>query len=134
MLTAGCVRFNAAGRVIISLSGPVVAFNGGTPVNIDGAIVVEDNPPDAYVGGFGFKANQPICARQGLGNGTYIGGFARDSVGGLALALDEPITGYIAGIPVVADGRVAVVFEGPIPPIDTGAFSNGFSNGFDIGT
>jgi hypothetical protein len=67
--------------------------------------------------------NQPICTREIVPQ-SYEGGLGRDSVGRLALALLEPIAGFIAGIPVVADGRVAVAFDGPPPNIH--AFDNGF--------
>lgn len=128
MPTAGCMRFSPSGRIIVSLDGPVINFNGGTPTNVVGAVVVEDNPPDVFLGGYGFKNQGPICARAGIGDGSDYGGLARDSAGQLALATSEPITSYIAGMPVVADGRLAVEFEVP-PPTNRG-FNFGFDGGF----
>lgn len=123
MLIAGVMRFNAEGRVLISVGNPVVGFNGGTPVDEDGFVVTSVPPPDAYLGGLGYLESDDICARSSL-PAFFSGPFAMDSAGALALALTEPISHYVAGIPFVADGRVAVAFSGPP---DFHAFDSGFN-------
>lgn len=125
MPTAGCMRFSPEGRVYVTLLALPVAFNGGTPTAANGAVAVTQDDPEVFLGGFGYRGDDRICGREILPSGDYQGGLARDSAGGLALALTEPIESYIAGIPVVADGRVAVaILDPPLQP-------SGFDQGFD---
>ena len=128
MITAGCLSYNAEGRVLVSVGVPVINFNGGTPIAADGSVVVAEADPDVFLIGLGYKADGTICARDTSSISGYGGGLARDSVGGLALALTGPITDYTAGIPLVDDGRVAVAFTGVPPAFD--GYTNGFSDGF----
>jgi hypothetical protein len=124
MLTAGCMKLDAAGRVIIAVDGVPVAFNGGTPTTESGAMAAASGDPEVFLASLPYVNTGGICARDVPGE-VGQGGFARDSVGGLAFATAEPIAGYIAGIPVTADGRIAVSLEGP-PPVNTSGFDNGF--------
>jgi hypothetical protein len=126
MLTAGCMKLDAAGRVIITVDGVPVAFNGGTPITASGAMAAASANPEVFLASLPYVNNGAICARAVVPAGSgWSGGFARDSAGGLAFATAEPIAGYIAGIPVTADGRIAVSLEGP-PPVNTSGFDNGF--------
>lgn len=125
MLISGVLKFDAGGRVIIAPLSPVVAFNGGTPISDTGALSGSVLDPSLYLASLGYRTGGSICAREAPASGNDQGGLARDSVGALALALVEPIVGYIAGIPIVADGRMAVTFESPPPVV------GGFDVGFD---
>jgi hypothetical protein len=120
------MKFDAGGRVIISVEVPPVAFNGGTPITESGAISFASADPQVFLGSLGYVNAGAICARAVLPASDGQGGFGRDAAGGLAIATSEPIVGYIAGIPIVADGRIAVSIEGPPPPN-----TSGFTNGFD---
>jgi hypothetical protein len=124
MLIAGVMKLDAAGRVIAAVDGVPVAFNGGTPVTASGAIAAASTNPEVFLGSIGYITDGAICARNVAGQAGP-GGFARDSAGGLAYALTEPIAAYIAGIPVTTDGRIAISLEGP-PPVNTSGFDNGF--------
>lgn len=121
MLIAGVLRFSATGRVLITTSLPGLNFNGGTPISETGALAASAADPESFLAGLGYDENR-LCAREGVIDGDQ-GGLARTGVGSLALALTEPITGYIAGLPVTADGRLAVEFE---TPPETSAFTDGF--------
>ena len=126
MLTAGCMKLDAAGRVIIAIDGVPVAFNGGTPVTASGAMAAAAGSPDVFLASFGYVIDGAICARNiAPANPSGQGGFGRDSAGGLTFATLEPIASYIAGIPVTSDGRIAVTLEGP-PPVNTSGFDTGF--------
>lgn len=124
MITAGILRFSPEGRVVCTGEGAPVAFSGGVPVDATGALCISPSTPDIFLGGLGYRTSTRLCA--GINplapnNNQPLG---RDSVGGLALAETEPIAFYYAGIPLVADGRVAVFLETPI-------FISAFSLGYD---
>lgn len=123
MLTAGVLRFNAAGRVVCTGEDPPVDFSGGVPLSASGAVCLSPSTPDLFLGGIGYRNSTRLCgAVAPLVPGDQP--LARDAVGGLALAETEPITHYYAGIPLVADGRVAVFLEDPI-------FVSAFSLAYD---
>lgn len=124
MLNAGCLRFTASGRVACTGLGVPVFFSGGVPVDITGAVCFSPSTQDLYLAGIGYRTSTRICGDLGPLSG-FEGPFARSANGGLALAALEPITNYYAGIPLVADGRVAVEFETPIVP---SAFSFAFDD------
>lgn len=126
MLTAGCMKLDAAGRVLIAIDGVPVAFNGGTPVTESGAMAAASGNPEVFLASFGYVTDGAICARNIVPVSEGYGGFGRDSAGGLTFATAEPIASYIAGIPVTADGRIAVTVEGPPPPVNTSGFTSGF--------
>lgn len=121
MLIAGVLRFSATGRVLITASLPGRDFNGGTPIAETGALAASAGDPETFLAGIGYDESR-LCAREGTIVGDY-GGLARTGVGSLALALTEPIAGYIAGLPVTADGRLAVEFD---DPPESSAFTDGF--------
>lgn len=121
MLIAGVLRFSATGRVLIASGEPGVDFNGGTPVSGSGVLAGTAADPNAFLAGLGYEETR-LCAREGPVDGET-GGLARTGVGSLALALTEPITHYLAGLPLVADGRLAVEL---VAPVVTSAFTNGF--------
>jgi hypothetical protein len=128
VLIAGVMKLDAAGRVIVAIDGVPTAFNGGTPVTASGAVAMASGAPETFLGSLGYVSDGAICARQVVpADPSGQGGFARDSAGGLAIAVSEPIAAYIAGIPVVADGRVAVSLEGP-PPVNTSGFDAGYES------
>lgn len=108
MLTAGCLRFNAAGRVVsVPVGGVVVNFNGGTPTTSDGSLALSSQTPEAYLGGMGYRLDGKLCDT------------AVDAAGA--------IVSHNGGIPYTAAGKIAV---GAGPPVLLGAFSDGFSEGF----
>ena len=127
MITAGCLNFSPEGRVLVDVVNPPVTFSGGTPIAETGGVAVSGADPEVYLSGLGYMAEGAVCARQGSVSG-YDGGFARTGVGSLALATTEPIAYYQAGVPLVADGRVAVKIINPPPGLR--AFSDGYDAGY----
>lgn len=113
MINAGVMRFSPNGRVVVSDSTPPVVFSGGVPLDAAGAVCISPTAPDLYLAGLGYRTSTRLCA----GVSPLISGppspLGRDAVGGLALADTGPIAYYYAGIPLVADGRVAVFFDSP---------------------
>ena len=60
MLTAGMLKFDEYGRVVIS-GAPAVALNGGTPLAADGSPAsAVDTAPDAYLGAIGYTDDDRI--------------------------------------------------------------------------
>jgi hypothetical protein len=113
------------------LSDPVaVDFNGGTPTTATGSLAGSFGNPVSYTAGFGYTAGGNICARDVVPDG-FNGGIGRSSNGSIAFAVDPAIVGYTAGVPITADGRLAIEFEGP-PPDLQGAYDSSFDNAFDI--
>jgi hypothetical protein len=101
-------------------------FNGGTPM-LDGLLCLAELAPTEWIGGWSYVQNGRICAIQGLN--PVNGPFAQD--GQLTISVQNTgIAYYWCGLPFLANGRMAVSF-GVVPPPDTGAFSNAFSNAFD---
>lgn len=126
MLTAGVLKLNAEGRVLIALDSVMTDFNGGSPLRADGLLLGADAAvPEVYIEGFGYLGSGAICVRAlpPLGGGLIDP--LRDEIGNLALALTEPIVGFTAGCPIVADGRLACALAGP-PPLNLSAFTGGF--------
>lgn len=124
MLTAGVLRFNAAGRVVCTGEDPPVDFSGGVPLSATGAVCISPSAPDLFLGGLGYRNSTRLCAGISPVIPNPDNPLGRDSVGGLALAETEPITNYWCGIPLTADGRVAVFLEDPI-------FVSAFSLAYD---
>jgi hypothetical protein len=130
VLTSGVLKFDAEGRVILSASSPV-AFNGGTPIAVDGGLASEPGATaDVFIAGIGYTTDEkltdsdsPLLPQEGpLTN--------RD--GQLRISSDPPVVWY-AGLPLTAEGFLSVAPIGP-PVIGPGAFDQSFSNAFDNGS
>lgn len=121
MLVSGVLKFGATGRVICDGEGVPVDFCGGVPLDINGSVCISPSTPDLYLAGIGYRTSTRICAGTGVPS-NFDGPFPRDAVGGLSLAETGPIVGYYAGIPFVADGRIAVELLNP-PPVSAFSFA-----------
>lgn len=124
MLVSGCLSFGATGRVLVDLVNPPLYFNGGTPIASTGGVAVSLEDPDNFVSGIGYESPGDLCVRDQV-PAYHSSGFGRTAAGGLALDTTNPIVGYVYGIPVTADGRVAVEIIGPPPNL------SGFTDGFE---
>ena len=129
MLNHQLLKFDAEGRVILSLED-TIDFNGGTPVAADGGLAgAPDGTPDTFLGGIGYlnsgnltDSSSPLLPPGGILTGNN---------GQVRVSTALP-THWYAGLPMTADGRLAVS-PGITPPVDLGAFDQAFSNAFDIG-
>ena len=120
MLTAGMLKFDEYGRIVIS-GAPAVAFNGGTPVAADGSLAsAVDTAPDVYLGAIGYTADDritdsanPLLPPEGpMTNGDG------------QLAVDTSLPAYwYAGLLFTAAGRLSVSLGAP-PEVS--AFDNGY--------
>lgn len=124
MLNAGVLRFSPEGRVVCTGEGSPVIFSGGVPLDITGAVCVSPSAPDLFLEGLGYRNSTRLCAGVSPVISNPDNALGRDAVGGLALAETEPITQYYCGLPLTADGRVAVFLEAPI-------FVSAFSLAYD---
>lgn len=124
MLNAGVLRFSPEGRVVCTGEDPPVFFSGGVPTSATGAVCISPSTPDIFLEGLGYRNSLRLCAGVSPVIENPNQPLARDAVGGLALAEAEPIVQYYCGIPLTADGRVAVFLEDPI-------FVSAFSLAYD---
>ncbi len=134
MLNGNPIRRDALGRLLGVTPGVTVYFNGGTTMASLGDVQAVAWPvaPPTYVNGGLLYDNDghlvvdptsPIA-------GHVQGGLPVTANGALATeANGVPVT-FIAGIPISATGRVCSV--PPVAPTDFFAFSNAFSNAFDV--
>lgn len=131
MLTAGMLKFDPQGRVIISALPPV-QFNGGTPIAADGSLSTDAGGlPNLYLAAIGYltdgrltDSNNPLTPR---------GGPLTNNQGQIRISNGLPAIWY-AGLPLTAEGFLSVS-DGIIPPvIGPGAFDQGFDNAFDNGS
>lgn len=131
MLTAGVLKLDAQGRIIIS-AGPPVDFNGGTPIAADGGLATDaGGTADLFLAAIGYTnvgrltdSNNPLIGP---------GGPITNENGSLRVSFDPPAM-YYAGLPLTADGHLSIS-DGIIPPvIGPGAFDQGFDNAYDNGS
>ena len=128
MLTAGVLKFDEFGRIILSANAPV-SFNGGTPVAADGGLsAILGGDPDVFLAGIGYiapgyitNASNPLIPQAGL---------LTNDRGQIRASNDMPDHWY-AGLPLTVEGRLSI--SDVIPPIDEGAYNNAFDPSFDIG-
>lgn len=134
-LNIGPLRLSPNGDIYITnipvYTGPI-HFNGGTPVDDTGGLVIAPEAagytPDFFIGGLGYTEEGAIVTD---GFNPIIGhtnsGLPYTSVG-LAVSPNAPTSWAPGGIPLAPNGRVSVIDEVP-PPLVSG-FSDGFSLGF----
>lgn len=127
MITAGMLKFDPEGRVILSTSDPVT-YGGGTPIAADGGLSAAlDVVPDVFNNALGYfnngkltNSNNPLIPGAGV---------LSNRLGQVRISTELPAFWY-AGLPLTVDGHLAIS-PGVVPPPDEGAFSNAFSNAFD---
>ena len=102
MLTAGVLKFDLQGRILLS-SKPPVNFNGGTPTAADGGLAVAAGAtPQLFLAAIGYlnngaltDSNNPLVP-QGPGVAT-------NTLGQVRISTDPPVYWY-AGLPLTAQG------------------------------
>ncbi len=106
MLTAGVLKFDLQGRILLS-SKPPVNFNGGTPIAADGglAIAATGTAPERFLAAIGYlnngaltDSNNPLVP-QGPGVAT-------NTLGQVRISTDPPVYWY-AGLPLTAQGYLS---------------------------
>jgi hypothetical protein len=131
MLTAGVLRFDPQGRIIIS-AGPPVDFNGGTPIAADGGLsTAAGGVPDVFIAAIGYTnvgrltdSDNPLTPHTAP---------ITNELGQIRISFGLPAM-YYAGLPLTAEGFLSIS-DGIIPPvIGPGAFDQGFDNAFDNGS
>lgn len=128
MLTAGTLRFDPQGRIIVS-DDPVVHFNGGTPVTADGSLAAATGgTPELYYAAIGYLEDGRIT--DSTNPLVAVGGPLTNRDGQIRISNALPAYWY-AGLPLTADGHLSVS-PGILPP-DLGAFDDSFDDSFDIG-
>lgn len=128
MLIAGVLKFDPQGRIIASALPPV-DFNGGTPIAADGGLAAAPGAdPDVLLAAIGYLNNGAITDSDNPLVGH--GGPLTNPSGQLRISNGLPAY-YYAGLPLTADGFLAI--SPGAPPPDIGAFDDGFDNSFDIG-
>jgi hypothetical protein len=130
MLNHQLIKVDAEGRLRTTLELPVGTedFNGGTPTR-NGLLCIVDVDGLYFVNGLGYGQQQRICREQQpsvAGDNPFAG------EGGRLRATTLSPAFWLYGLPFGIDGRLSLAPpEGP-PPVDDGAFSNAFSNAFDV--
>jgi hypothetical protein len=126
MLIAGILQFDDQGRILVALP-PSVDFNGGTPTTLEGFLAVDtDADPDVFLAGIGYMDNGNVVDTDtALDPGS---GPLTNQRGQIRAGSGAPAYWY-AGLPFTIDGHLSIAQANP--PVDTGAFSNAFSNAFD---
>jgi hypothetical protein len=129
MLTAGVLKFDAEGRIILSADLPI-AFNGGTPIAADGGLSTAAGiTPEIFLAAIGYlEAGSITDSTNPLVPAT---GPITDETGAIRISNDLPHHWY-AGLPLTAGGFLSVSGGSP-PPVDLGAYDHGFDASFDIG-
>jgi hypothetical protein len=111
MLQASLLEFDSEGRVILSLIGEVAEFNGGTPVDNEGRLVVTTTEPTAKGWADGMTYDAVTGALWVTETGTITHYISGNPMVGEAMKIDS--AGYpkswIAGVPL-SDG---VCVNGP---------------------
>jgi hypothetical protein len=128
MLISGVLKFDPEGRIIAS-SDPPVDFNGGTPIAADGGLAAAGGAAaEIYFAAIGYLNDGTLTDSTSplLGPGPIT-----NSDGQIRISNALPAF-YYAGLPITADGRLAIS-PGSGPPVDPGEFDFGFDNSFDIG-
>lgn len=103
MITAGMLAFNAAGRIRVITD--VIPVNRGLTPTILGVLCYIEEPPVPvnYNNEIGYGLNGSVCA-QVLPHQR-----GEPPSKGLRISTTEPITHYWMGLPMTADGRLAVI-------------------------
>jgi hypothetical protein len=124
------IKVDAEGRLRATLDLPVSAedFNGGTPTK-DGLLCITETDGVYFVNGLGYGLEQRAASEQ-VASGVSEGNPFTNARGRLRAAPEAPMF-WLYGLPFTEDGRLSVVIEG-LPPVDTGAYSNAYSNAFDV--
>jgi hypothetical protein len=130
VLNGNPIQRDALGRLVAINPGVVVAFNGGTPMGLLASLQVVGIGSVAHNGLLYDAAGHLAVANGGIIANHVQGGLPVDSTGKLCVEYDDAIAYYLAGIPFNAAGRV--VLTTPVNPVDLYAFSNAFSNAFDV--
>ncbi len=108
MLTAGMLRYNAAGRVMVSAAAPQQFGDGATPLRNDGALCLANVNPGFYFGGIGLSASGALSATNVGPVAGYMRGIPFNAAGRMIIAATEPIAFYLAGTPRAANGAICV--------------------------
>ena len=131
MLNHQLIKVDAEGRLLTTLDTPVGAedFNGGTPTKYGKLCIIEVDGV-YYVNGLGYGPEQRASSVQALISPSDENPFV-NSQGRLRASPDVPMF-WLYGLPFTSDGRLSLAPPDGPPPVDTGAYSNAYSNAFDV--
>lgn len=108
-MNAGVLQYDGLVKAVLVQPANFVDFNGGTPVTAAGFLAVRIVDPEVYINGFGYHHLFGVCVNRvgpivGYSNGLPI-------CANGAIAVGNPPTIIIGdgGVPFNAAGRVAVV-------------------------
>lgn len=120
--------------VTTAADAPSDVFLGGVKMTAEGVIHVNANTPQKFDQGKAFMINGDLCIDiAGSPTAGFVGGLPVTATGALKCQLNQPMSpgdAYVGGIRVGPLGGVYVV---NVAPVNDGGFSDGFSNGFNIG-
>jgi len=120
MLNSQILARGLTGRIKTqtSASVPNPFFNGGTPTNAAGELVVSTATPNIFVGGLGYANSGALSIDDSSGATGVIsqGGLAQTPLGRLVCTYGALFTRYIAGLPVDDLGRLCIDPSGA-PPV-----------------
>jgi hypothetical protein len=129
MLTAGVLKFDDLGRIILSAEAPIY-FNGGTPIAADGGLsALTEGLVGAYLAAIGYT--EPGQITDSSNPLVPAAGPVTNDQGQIRISTDLPHHWY-AGLPLTVDGFLSTSGGAP-PPVDLGAYDHGFDSAFDIG-
>jgi len=105
MLTAGVLKFDLQGRILLS-SKPAVNFNGGTPIAADGGLAVAAGAtPQRFLAAIGYLDSGAITDST---NPLVLPGpgVATNTLGQIRISTALPAYWY-AGLPLTAEGYLS---------------------------
>jgi hypothetical protein len=107
-LIAGVLTFSG-GAVVVSTTDDPRAFNGGTPTLDSGSLcTIEGSTAQPFaLGGQHYNGAGRLGADLSGAIVTYAGGIPLTAEGNVAIEYNDPYS-WVAGIPLTATGRVAV--------------------------
>lgn len=112
MLNGAPILRDASDRLDTTVVVTEVLFNGGTPMNTAGELVVDNTIaiPSVFHNGLGYTDVGALCCQlNGVIAGYTQGGLPVTASGRMATSSGATSDTYVAGIRIGADGRVAVV-------------------------
>lgn len=108
MLNAGVLLIDATGSITPALIADPVYFNGGTPTDDNGSLIVADTNPVTFQGGLGYSANGALCVDPFSEIANHSAGIPLSADGLVAVSFGGAAVSAVAGIPLDVDGRVCL--------------------------
>jgi hypothetical protein len=108
MLNAGVLLIDVAGVIAPATSADEIYFNGGTPTNAVGTLIIADTEPVHFQGGLGYSADGALCVDPFSEISHYSAGLPLSEDGLVAVSFGGEPVSTVAGIPLDLDGRVCL--------------------------